>query len=452
MSRNEERELFLKYLADIYLQNPTLPISYDTIYHMLSKFFTYDGKQYNVSNESLVGVQVGLNNKFRSNNKVKTFTSRDGYFWAIENRMGKNDYEFLSDVANSIKIYVSVDIDNIYKISESLFNFMIEEDIVMQCKIAKVMRNDALVCRVMTKEDAKKVSDYLNGLDYKSNVRPNPFLLDNGKVSMAMDGRLSYNRTLTKLLVQYFNLKRNAKKLNEVSSLDFKNFVRSQIDMLDNKNKNYFMDLYGITDEERCKDFIMVCNLFFKNLDNTLSLEELFKYSKVNDVDVKKDYSNQDEDKILYVINALTNYYSVNEIHDIIMKYIETGNINYFTRRDNIRTIISDNFSKEDVSQIISKLGWSAFISACKATYDKYGYLQLMEAIKDIFNGVGITKFTNEYDDRSRLGLIIPYDILKETFEAELLEKGYDINVTSLIDLVINEIEKQEYRKSNGRK
>ena len=225
MSKNEERELFLKYLVDVYFKNLNISVSSDIIYHELSRFNANNGENSIIDNDSLIGVQLGLNNKFKNNSKVNTFTSRDGYFWAIENRCGKDDKEFLSDMYNSIKMYISVDLDNIYKTSELLFSYMIDNNIVMQCKISKSMRNDALVCRVSGREAVLKICEYLESLNYESKIKPNPFLIENGKVSMAMDGRLSYNYTLATLLEQFFYTKKSKKLLDEVNCGQFNEFV-----------------------------------------------------------------------------------------------------------------------------------------------------------------------------------------------------------------------------------
>lgn len=452
MSKTEERELFLKYIVDVYLRNSNRSVSSDIIYHELSRFNVNNGDNSVIDNNSLIGVQLGLNNKFKNNSKVNTFSSRNGYFWAIENRCGKDDKQFFSDMYNSIKLYISVDHDNIYKISELLFNFMIDNGIVMQCKISKSMRNDALVCRVSGKDSAGMVCEYLNSLNYESKFKPNPFLLENGKVSMTMDGKLSYNYTLAKLLEQYFRTKKNKKQLDEVSCDQFSMFIKEQIKMLSSKQKKNFMDLYGIDTEDKYKDFIMICNLVIKNLDNSLSLEQLYEYGDIRNLagDVERNnYSKQDEDKILYVINGLTNYYSITDVHRIVMKYIETGEVKYFTRKDDIRTIISDNFSANDVKKIISNLGYNAFISASRITYDKYGEEQLFAAIKDLFNGDGLKKFTNDYGVRSRLGLVIPYDLLREVIIGKLTENGLNISSISLANFVLDEISRSEEVKNN---
>lgn len=453
MSKAEERELFLKYLSDIYLQNPNLPFSSDIVYNELSRFSVINGEQYMIDNESLLAVQLNLNNKFRTNKNVNTFGN--GYFWVIENRKNKKDSEFLDTLYDSIKIYVSVDTDNIYKVSEALFSFMIEEGIVMQSKIAKGLRNDALVCRVATSADAKKVSDFLNNLNYQSKFRPNPFLLEDGKVSMAMDGHLSYNSTLSKLINEYLVLKKNTNSLDSISCDDFTKFIMSQIEMLKGNMKKTFMDLYQIKSEEKYLDFIMISNFICKNMENDLTVDEIFKYQEIKKIEVnreRKTYPKEDEDKILYVINCLANYYTIDDVHKIIMKFIDTGDIRLFTRRDDIRAVVSENFTPLDVKNIISDLGYNAFVYASKVTYDKYGEEQLFAAVKDVFNGVGIKKFTNDNGARSRLGLVIPPELLREVIIGKLNRNDMSISSISLANLVLEEINNLEVNKINGRK
>lgn len=446
MKKSDERELFLKYIVDVYLRNSNLSLSSDIIYFELSRFNVCNDKHVVIDDDSLVGVQVALNNKFKNSN-ANTFMSKGGYFWTIENRCGKDDNVFYSDIKDSIKLYVSTDTDNIFKISESLFNFMIKENIVMQCRIAKSMRNDALICRIVSREAVIKVSDYLNNLNYDSEYRPNPFLLDDNMVSVIMDGNLSYNGILSKLLYQYFCLIKSKKLFDKVSCGDFCDFVKKQMSIIKSDQKDLFIEIYNLHDENRCKDFTMICEFITKNLDGSLSLEDIFNYKKDDNIVKDNNYLKQDEDKILYVINSLTNYYSVEDIHNIIMKYIDSGNDKYFTRRDDIRYVVSNNFTSEYFKSVMSCLGWRAFIDACKCTYDKYGEEQLFAAIKDIFCDAKFERITNDHGVRSRLALIIPYALLKEVFVSKLEEKGMSISNISLASLVLDEICKMNLNK-----
>ena len=244
---------------------------------------------------------------------------------------------------------------------------------------------------------------------------------------------------------------RKSNSLDKVNSLDFSNFVKKQISLLKGQNKLYFMNLYEIKDEDRFKDFIMISNIICKNIDSNLSLDELFKYQGVKNVDSKRIYSKQEEDKILHVINNLNNYYSVDDIHKIIMQFIESGNYRLFTRKNNIRSIVMDNFAPEDVKNIISDLGWKAFLSASKVTYDKYGSEWLYSAIDKYLNNMGISGFTRDDGVRSRLGLVIPPLLLREKIMNIMFEKGIELNTENLTNLVLEETTMKKNNRTNGR-
>lgn len=458
--RSDERESFLKYLSDIYLHNSDVPIHSDTIYYELSKFVNRDGEQYKIGNESLLGVQIELNNRFKNNNHVNTFTSSNGYFWIIENRMGKTDHEFLSDICNSIKLYISVDSSNICKISENLFNFMINEGIVMQCKVAKNIRNDALVCRVGTKEAAISVSKYLNDLGYTSGIKCNPFIFDNGQVGISVDGRLSYNDILSKLIGQYLQTMRNFNSLEGVSCDGFNDFIKGGLKLLRGNRRNEIFDLYRIN-SDTCDDFIKVLNIISDNLENNFSFDRLSLYQETKstvDVINGRMYSIFDENKMLCVINRLAgcSKYNKEDVHLIIMRFIQTGNYNLFTRfddrREPIRSIIYDNFSSEDVRNIISNIGWKAFITASKVTYDKYGESWLLNAVDKYLKTGQISGFTREQEARGRLGLVIPPELLRQVITYKLEERGMPLSSASLTDLMLEEIGKLDDNKKVGRK
>ena len=457
-SRREERELFLMFLSDVYLQNPSLPIKFDTIYNALLTFFIQDGEHYTLASDSLVGVQVGLNNKFRNNKKVNTFMSEDGYFWGIQNRMGKSDADYRNTLYDGFKVYISVQSDNIYKVAESLFNFMIDNNIVMECKIPMIMRNDALICRVSKEEDVLKISEYINSLDYECNTRPNPFLYNNTKISVTIDGRLLYNDTLSRIIGAYLNKKRESNIINKVSLKDFNNFIQEIIEYTTKDLSKQFLEYYKIDSKEKLRDFIIIINTISKISLDDITFDELLKIKDLNEKHTfHKAYSSFDENKILYVINRLDRCgeYRLDDIHKIIMLFIETGNYNLFPRKDNnddkIRTIMYD-FSSYDVKKIISIIGWKALLAASIDTYYKYGEEQLFGALETLYEKNKINLFTNDYGSRSKLSLVIPPELLKEVINNKLNISGKDINTNSFFELVKEEICNLEEKKEDGRK
>ena len=161
MSSREERELFLEYIKKIYLQNPDFDVTFDTIYGELRAFNVQNGVQTRIDRDNLIGIQARLSNNFAK--KIKCFSN--GYFFAVENRgQYVDDKTFYDKMNNSIKLYVSCDIKNLYNVSKSLFDYIIKENIITQSKVAKEMRNDVLVVRVSTPEEAIKIKNYVNSL------------------------------------------------------------------------------------------------------------------------------------------------------------------------------------------------------------------------------------------------------------------------------------------------
>ena len=202
MSKSEERELFFEHIKKIYMQNPDFEVTPDTIYNELKLFNVQDGEQKRISNDNLINIQAQLSNDFRKKDKIKCFSN--GYFFAIENRGSYDDKTFYDKMNTSIKLYIACDIKNLYNVTSLVFNCMIDENIITQSKIAKEMRNDVLVVRVSTMEEAEKVSEFVNSLDYNSLISYNPYILINGKVGMTYDGTLSYNKTLSLLIENSF--------------------------------------------------------------------------------------------------------------------------------------------------------------------------------------------------------------------------------------------------------
>ena len=164
MSKIEERELFFEHIKKIYMQNPDFEVTPDTIYNELSLFNVQNGKKMRISNDNLINIQAQLSNDFRKKDKIKCFSN--GYFFAIENRGSYDDKTFYDKMNTSIKLYITCDIKNLYNVTSLVFNYMIDENIITQSKIAKEMRNDVLVVRVSTMEEAEKVSKFVNSLDY----------------------------------------------------------------------------------------------------------------------------------------------------------------------------------------------------------------------------------------------------------------------------------------------
>lgn len=408
MSKRNEQELFLDYIRDIYLAYPKLEITEDTIYNELSHFYEENGIRKRIGNNGLLlNVQQSLAKKFGSK------FSSGGYFWFYENRKNYGDTAYYNKLYDAIKLYISVDAENLYDVTTKVIEYMQKEDIFTQSKVAKNMRNDVLVVRVANGEEAKKVIDFVNSLGYKSNIKPNPFVFSSGKVSITKDGGLSYNYTICNIIANYL---RDCKAKNKMDSANIDGlykYVNDTIKKLKGPYKKEAMQLYQIDTERKYKDILMIFDIISKNLDGTITLEEIFKEEKSKNVSSTSTIKKDDKDKIKYVLSGLSKYYSTSDIHSIMMQYISDGRLEHFTRRDNIRQVMS-SFTSEKLDTILSEMSYNALIDAVLATKEKYPNINQAEyAIKLFVINSDLSGFTNDNNSRSYLGLVsLPTKIL----------------------------------------
>ena len=95
---------------------------------------------------------------------------------------------------------------------------------------------------------------------------------------------MSYNTVLAEYITEYLKSERE-----EVTLENFKKFMHKQINKIPSSNKNKYM----------------IVDLIIKNLENTLTLEELLSYNQKVVVDNRvTQLSEEDKKKILRYING----------------------------------------------------------------------------------------------------------------------------------------------------
>lgn len=433
MSKRNEQELFLNYIRDIYLAYPSLEITEDSIYNELSHFYEENGIRKRIGNNGLLlNVQQSLARKFGSK------FSSGGYFWFYENRKNFGDTDYYNKLYNAIKLYISVDAENLYDVTTKIIEYIQKENVLTQTKVAKNMRNDVLVVRVSNGEEAKKVIDFVNSLNYKSNIKPNPFALSSGKASITRDGSLSYNGTVCNMITNYLRDCRFRNKMDSANIDGLYKYVNDTIKKLKGPYKKEAIQLYQIDTEQKYKDILMTLNIMSKNLDGTISLETIFKEDRNKNISSTSTIKKDDKDKIKYVLSGLSKYYNTSDIHSIMMQYISDGRLEHFTRRDNIRQVMS-SFTPEKLDTILSEMSYNALIDAVIATKEKYPNINQAEyAIKLFILNSDLSGFTNENNSRSYLGLVsLPTKILEALTKD--LPDSYKSALYSIINLSYEE-------------
>lgn len=439
MTVNEEREVFLRTISSYLKKNSNIPLEKEYIYSYLASHTTKDGYLQGIPRESLVNVQLHLNEKYKGLEGINTFTGPkpNNVFWVIENRGQMKDKNFYEDIKDSIKLYLPVDASNIYEVSTKVLDYIIEEGIHIQAKIAKNMRSDVFVIRVLDKDKLDKLLNYINSLDYNSKSKPNPFALNVGRVSITKDGMMSYNTVLAEYITEYLKSERE-----EVTLENFKKFMHKQINKIPSSNKNKYM----------------IVDLIIKNLENTLTLEELLSYNQKLVVDNRvTQVSEEDRNNILRLINGLNVFYNLEETHKRIEMYLATGNINYFTRQNGIRKFVEEHLPVEQIRTALYEMGWSALVNSIDETYKKYGELQVIKAVERIVDVGSIEGLTNTNNARSYLGFITSPELLQKII---LKQASSSINIENqsiediafqVVGKAYEEIEYKNKQKKNGR-
>lgn len=439
MTVNEEREVFLRTISSYFKKNSNVPLEKGYIYSYLTSHVTKDGYMQNIPRESLVNIQLHLNEKYKGLEGINTFTGPkpNNVFWVIENRGQIKDKAFYEEIKEGIKLYIPVDASNIYEVSTKILDYIIKEGIHIQAKIAKNMRSDVFVIRVLDKDKLDKLLNYINSLDYNSKSKPNPFALNVGRVSTTKDGMMSYNMVLSEHITEYLKSEKE-----EVTLENFKKFMHKQINKIPSSNKNKYM----------------IVDLIIKNLENTLTLEELLSYNQKEVVDSRTtQVSEEDRNNILRLINGLNVFYNLEETHKRIEMYLATGNINYFTRQNGIRKFVEEYLPVEKMKIALYEMGWNALVNSIDETYKKYGELQVIKAVERIIKSGNIEGLTNTNNARSYLGFITSPELLQKII-LQKASRSINIENQSIEDIAFQtvgkayeEIEYKNKQKKNGR-
>lgn len=443
MTVNEEREVFLRTISSYFKKNSNIPLEKKYIYSYLVSHTIKDGYLQGIPRENVAGahlhLKVHLKKKYKGLEGINTFTGPkpENFFWVIENRVQMKDKNFYEDIKDSIKLYLPVDHSNIKEISTKVLEYIIEEGIHIQAKIANNMRSDVFVIRVLDKDKLDKLLNYINSLDYNSKSKPNPFALNVGRVSITKDGMMSYNTVLAEYITEYLKSERE-----EVTLENFKKFMHKQINKIPSSNKNKYM----------------IVDLIIKNLENTLTLEELLSYNQKVVVDNRvTQVSEEDKNNILRLINGLNVFYNLEETHKRIEIYLATGNINYFTRQNGIRKFVEEHLPVEQMRTALYEMGWSALVNSIDETYKKYGELQVIKAVERIVDVGSIEGLTNTNNARSYLGFITSPELLQKII---LKQASSSINIENqsieniafqVVGKAYEEIEYKNKQKKNGR-
>lgn len=437
MIKTKEMDKFIKEYMNIYLQNPSLPITDDTLYRAL-EIYGFNMQEYE---------NGGIRDIFPS--LERTFANSNLHVYVDERQTGFLQFTSHTGRPKCVKMYLSFPKEYMELATTKIFSFISDNHMRCSSKIAQHVRSDSIVIRLDDPKDAKKVLNYINR-DRELNKyhkSTNPFSLKEGIVGIGYDNMLSYNSVLADLLSNYFNLLRDNNCLQKADLKSFslyvddfynKTFITKENLVEFTYSKLYKTFQHRLTNTgELLNNMEQVVRVIKNVTSNNLNLKNYFEmYDRFQDDNENIAYFNREYGQQLKSIqmNILNSYvntaiqkYGVDKVHMYLDSYID-GNNNAITSDNNYRQYFMKYISYEDLKYLVmgdSKLfvesyvnsasinsnidsDYYLFISACMATAKKYGVKQATHAIKEGLNG-NYSYFTNNgnYKLRDKLKSVV---------------------------------------------
>jgi hypothetical protein len=362
-------------------------------------------------------------------------------------------------------MYIPVDDAHISEAAKRIFGFMAQNKMIHHSKIAKKVRFDDIVIRVSDEENAKKIEEFVMNDAYikEGLMKPNPFAFNNGYISYAWDGELSFNMVVASYISGYINELKNNNKLDTVSYKGLVTYIGKIYDAVfkEGKYKDDYIDAMKVEEEYQLDNYQKVTELLLHSLMPGKTTEDFFKvYNDIvlednKEKDTKTYISEWQKENWNRIYEFLVKKYGYEETNIRIFKFLETGNYNLFTRENNIRSyLVNNNFTEDMVKELYlltTREKRDILANASYDTYQKYGYAQIFVALKNAQLG-NYNNFTNDNKGRYTLRSTITSGEIMGLILGKYLENGYDIKdiqkeYDEMIREYLNQLEKRKKSK-----
>lgn len=355
-------------------------------------------------------------NSFKKAKNTKVFVDQGwNYFCQFINRKENSKLDF-----QKIKVYVPIDSEHICDSAIKIFDFLDKNNISHTSKIGSKIRNDNIVIRT---DDLFLVEKIVNFIESDKNISDglmpmNPFSFNYHGIALAWDGCLSYNNVVSKVIASYINDIKDSDR--NISYSDFCGYVFKLYNdtFVSGLNVEEFMskmNLEGNDDSvySELANYAGVLKMFAVALEPEASLNHFYDtYREVSGDSYHESISNKFSNLTVYercsmiwddIYLNLVDIYGVEQVSEIVNCFIDTGNYNYFTRKNNIRQKMIDNgITPVILKNIIMEKKSIALEEASVKTYFKYGDVQLYDALEKLRQG-DYKYFTNDDGVRNNL-------------------------------------------------
>jgi len=283
-----------------------------------------------------------------------------------------------------IKIYIPLDAQHIEEGAKIIFDFLEKNHISHLSKIGREIRFDDIVVRLINPEDAKKLIQFVSSVPYLQEglIQANPFAFQQNGIAMAVDGSLSFNSTVAKLLNAYMDYKRNSGTLNNVNADDFYAYLRALYldQFVYHRNNNLERICQWEPDEEN--NYREVIALIIKVQDPSFTLEDYMQhYATCADVELLTESKIFETNRLLIeAIQAMTLRWGKNGIPSV-RDYYDTGDPTYITRRNDLRDRMENSKFRATLKAILHQRRMS-FNQYAQVLLDQY-HIDLDQLLRD---------------------------------------------------------------------
>lgn len=262
------------------------------------------------------------------------------------------------EAENHIKVYIPLDAYHVEYGAKLIFDFLEQSNISHISKLGKHIRFDDIVVRLINPEDAEKLINFISNTKYiqEGLIEPNPFAFQKDGIALAVDGNLSYNNTVSKLIDLYIDTMRKENALDTVSRDNFYLFVYS-------KYKGQFVDyndsslqtLFKWKDSEEAQNYYEIVSLVLKASTQGFTYDDFIDHYK-GCSNVVLGNQNQMEDVnelLLEAVIELTKRFG----HPVGLytaeKYYDSGEDKYMTKNNNLRSRLASNQFRSRLNEIL---------------------------------------------------------------------------------------------------
>ena len=347
MNNYEKINEFLLFWRDIVKENPNLRLTNDMVYNKLIKM--------NV-NKADLSINLQTNYYNENNNKQSTFDEWINYYkknsninvfcdpnWKYFCQFKSN--QDIINFTNHIKIYIPLDYKHIENGAKMIFDFLAYNNIPHCSKIAKEIRFDDIVIRLINPKDADKLIQFVTNNAYiqQGLIQPNPFAIQKNGLALACDGRISYNNTITNLITYYIKKCKYLNQLDHVNIYDFYNFILNVY-----QNEDLLKTIFPIADENLIKNYKQVLELILSVQHPSFTYEAYIEHYKRSN----EKQNNNKEDILKKAIITTTIKYDDQQSTVALIQVIKNKNYTYFTNDNNARTELL-SLTPYDIKNII---------------------------------------------------------------------------------------------------